>query len=85
MPKYAVIILPTAQKQLDKLDDHLALPIIKTIHSLAENPRLPGYKKLRGRPGYRIRKGDYRIIYDIHDKILTIDIIAIGDRKDIYD
>ena len=85
MPKYAVIILPTAQKQLDKLDDHIALPIITTILSLAENPRLYGYKKLKGRRGYRIRKGNYRIIYDVFDNILTVNIIAIGDRKDIYD
>ncbi len=85
MPDYLVILSKTAQKQLDKLDDYIASPIIETIHNLAANPRLHGYEKLKGRSGYRIRKGNFRIIYDISDNILTVNVIAIGDRKDIYD
>ncbi len=52
--------------------------------NLVNNPRPSGCKKLKGKQGYRIRIGNYRVIYEIHDKILTIDIIAIGDRKDVY-
>ena len=85
MPKYLIILSNTAQKQLDKLDDYIAQPIIDTIQSLADNPRSNGYKKLKGRPGYRVRKGNFRIIYDIFDNILTVNVIAIGNRKDIYD
>ncbi|MFC0776288.1 type II toxin-antitoxin system RelE family toxin [Terrimonas alba] len=55
------------------------------IYSLADNPRPHGYKKLKGRDAYRIRSGDYRIIYSIFDKILTVEVIAIGHRKDIYE
>lgn len=85
MPRYTISISKTAQKQLDKLSDRTAAPIIDAIHSLANNPRPHGCKKLKGRAGYRIRKGDFRIIYDIFDNILLIDVIGIGDRKEIYD
>ncbi|MFN3640982.1 MAG: type II toxin-antitoxin system RelE family toxin [Flavobacterium sp.] len=43
-----------------------------------------GAKKLKGRDGYRVRVADYRIIYDIFDDVLTVDVIALGHRKDIY-
>ena len=85
MPVYSITITKTAQKQLDRLNNTIADSIIQLIQSLALNPRPVGYKKLKGRDGYRIRKGDYRIIYDIHDKVLIINVIAIGHRKDIYE
>ncbi|MEO5571385.1 MAG: type II toxin-antitoxin system RelE/ParE family toxin [Bacteroidia bacterium] len=84
MGKYAVVISKTAQKQLDSLPDTVAETLIKTIKKLSDNPRPSGYIKLKGRSGYRVRKGNYRIIYDILDKLLLVDIIAIGDRKEIY-
>ncbi len=83
--EYEIRITKTAQKQLDKLPIPIADTLIAAILDLAKDPRPPGCKKLKGRTGYRIRQGDYRIIYDIHDKVLTIEIIAIGHRKDIYD
>ncbi|TAE38673.1 MAG: hypothetical protein EAY66_03650 [Sphingobacteriales bacterium] len=52
---------------------------------LTENPRPKGYKKLNGREGYRIRTGNYRIIYNIFNSELLIDIIILGHRKDVYD
>lgn len=85
MPKYTVVITKTARKQLDKLSDHIANPLLEAISNLAENPRPAGCKKLKGRPAFRIRQGNYRIIYDVLDKILVVDIIAVGHRKDIYD
>lgn len=85
MSKYTIVISRSAQKQLDKLSDHIAAPLLSAISGLADNPRPHGYKKLKGRPGYRIRKGSYRIIYDIMDHLLLVDIIAVGDRKDIYE
>ena len=81
---YTVLISKTAQKQLDKLTENIAEPIVEAIQSLAVNPRPKGYKKLKGSGGYRIRKGGYRIIYDIYDKILTVEVIALGDRKNVY-
>lgn len=85
MPDYQVRITKTAQKQLNKLPDSVAGILIEAIHGLAFDPRPYGCKKLKGREAYRIRRGDFRIIYEISDKILTVEIIAIGDRKDIYD
>ena len=85
MPEYQIRITKTAQKQLDKLPESVAGILIESIQDLSRNPRPHGYKKLKGRDGYRIRKGDFRIIYDIFDKILTVEVIAIGNRKDIYE
>lgn len=85
MPDYEIRITSTAQKQLDKLQNSVARPIIQAILTLAKNPRPPGCQKLKGREGYRIRKGDYRIIYDVFDKVLIVEIIAVGNRRDIYD
>lgn len=56
-----------------------------SIVGLANDPRPPGCKKLKGRSGYRIREGNYRVIYEINDKILTVTVVEAGDRKDIYD
>ena len=56
----------------------------KLILNLADNPCPQGFKKLVGRDGYRIRIGNYRVIYEIFDSELLIDVIAVGHRKDIY-
>lgn len=85
MPKYTITITRTAQKQLDKLPDEIADQLINIIASLADNPRPHGYKKLKGRDGYRVRQGNYRIIYDIYDKTLVVNVVAVGNRKDIYE
>ena len=85
MRNYIAVLSKNAQKQLDKLPDNVAEPIFYAIARLEENPRPVGYKKLKGRDGYRIRSGDYRIIYDILDTELIVNIITIGHRKDICD
>jgi mRNA interferase RelE/StbE len=84
MAMYSVNLTKGAARQLDKLPDPTAKLLRKSINELANNPRPYGYKKLKGRDGYRIRVGTYRIIYSIFDKILLIDIIDIGHRRDIY-
>jgi mRNA interferase RelE/StbE len=85
MANYTIDLSKKARKQLDKLSDKIAEPILSAIKNLSKNPRPKGFKKLKGRDGYRIRVGDYRIIYDIFDHILLIDVINLGHRKDIYD
>lgn len=82
---YQLVIDRYAQKQLGKIPPPHFNRIIKAINELVDNPRPVGYRKLTGRPGYRIRIGDYRVIYSIEDKILTIFVIDIGHRKEIYD
>ena len=85
MAKYTITLTKPAQKQLDKLSALVANPILNAIENLGDNPRPNGYKKLKGRTGYRIRVGDYRIIYEIFDTNLLVDVIKLGHRKDIYD
>lgn len=84
MPKYLVRIKKTAKKRLDALQDNIAQPLLHAIAQLANNPRPHGYKKLKGYAAYRIRVGDYRIIYEIVDNILVVEVITIGHRKDMY-
>lgn len=72
-------------KALIKINEPQYSAIKKQLYELAENPRPQGYRKLKGRKGYRVRVGDYRIIYEIHDAILLIDVIDLGHRKEIYE
>ncbi|MBL0238347.1 MAG: type II toxin-antitoxin system RelE/ParE family toxin [Saprospiraceae bacterium] len=84
MSSFTVILSKKAQKQLDKFPDIIADPILLAIEGLQNDPRPIGYIKLKNREGYRIRSGDYRIIYDIFDSELIIDVITLGHRKDVY-
>lgn len=81
---YTIEFSPTALRDYKKLPENAVEGLNLAIDSLALNPRPSGYKKLKGRDAYRIRIGDYRIIYEIHDKILTIVIFRIRHRKDVY-
>ena len=82
---YKLLIEKRVQKQLERISEPDYTKIKKTILALSADPRPAGYKKLKGRPGYRVRQGDYRIIYDINDDILTVYVLAAGHRRDIYE
>lgn len=82
---YSLDFSKQALKELEKINEPFYSNIKQAIFKLIENPRPQGYKKLKGRTGYRIRTGNYRIIYDIFDNELIVDIITLGHRKDIYD
>lgn len=82
---YRIVIKKKAIKVLEKIHEPYYTNIKKAIIALGENPCPKGYKKLHGRDGYRIRVDDYRIIYEIFDDSLLIDIINLGHRKEIYD
>ncbi len=81
---YSILIERTAQKSLAKIAQPDQDRIIQAIRSLAENPRPPRVKKLSGRDAWRIRIGNYRVIYEIHDEELRILVVVIGHRRDIY-
>ncbi|MFN8253999.1 MAG: type II toxin-antitoxin system RelE/ParE family toxin [Ferruginibacter sp.] len=83
---YTISIKPSALKELACLPKATAKKAGKAIDGLAVNPRPEGVKKLKGSNEnlYRIRVGDYRIIYLIEDEIKIVDIRRIGHRKDIY-
>jgi mRNA interferase RelE/StbE len=82
---YQVVIEKQAQKQLAKISPPDYAKIAAALKDLAADPRPFGYKKLKGRPGYRIRVGDYRIIYQVKDNILTVFVLIIGHRREVYD
>ena len=84
MLKYTVVITKTVQKLLGKLPDKTATSLENKMLELESNPRPSGCKKLQGRNGYRIRSGDYRIIYVIEDELRKIIILSIAHRKDVY-
>lgn len=84
-PEYTVLILPSAQKQLSKLPNAIATRIEDKLLELEGDPRPPGCKKLKGRDAWRIRIGDYRVIYEIHDGKLIVTVITIGHRKEVYE
>ena len=82
---YQVEIKKAAQKALKKIPDPDYSRVKAAIYALAEDPRPPGYIKLKGRDGYRIRQGNYRIIYEIQDGALLVTVVTLGHRKDVYD
>jgi mRNA interferase RelE/StbE len=82
---YSLNFSKIAFKELAKINEPYYSNIKLAIANLTENPRPQGYKKLKGRDGYRIRVSNYRIIYNIFDNELIVDIITLGHRRDIYD
>ena len=82
---YRVVITSTAEKQLKKLPADIQRKLSAVIVSLSIEPRPYGSKKLSGTDcSYRVRTGDFRIIYDIFDKEVIVTVLKIGHRKDIY-
>lgn len=84
MSRYRVEVRPAAVRALRKLDPKLRPRIEGAIALLAEDPRPPASRPLKGRPGYRVRVGDYRIIYTIQDDVLVIVVVTLGHRRDVY-
>ena len=81
---YEIEIKRNAQKQLAKINSPFSEAIVSKILALKTNPRPPGCKKLTGKDAWRIRAGDYRIIYEIYDAVLRITVIEIDHRKQVY-
>ena len=81
---YRVTISKSAIKILEKVNEPYYSQLKRAIYNLAINPRPKGYKKLAGRNGYRVRVSVYRIIYEIQDDVLVVDVVALGHRKEIY-
>jgi len=81
---YKIEIIPSARKDLDRLDKKFFAPIKDKINSLASNPRPSGCLKLTAEEGYRVRSSDYRILYRIDDKNKVIYIYRVKHRKHSY-
>ncbi len=85
MATYTVTILPSALGQLAELPRHDQKKIKERIDRLAVDPRPPGVKNLQGESDlFRLRSGNYRIIYSIEDVRLVVLVIRIGHRRDVY-
>lgn len=84
MAKYKLVFKSSIKKDLRSVPKADVAKILRRIDSLADNPRPEGALKLSGTTGYRIRQGNYRILYEIEDEIVTITIIRVGHRRDVY-
>jgi len=83
--RYSVRIKITARKELENIGTKAdRRKLIRRILSLADNPRPRGSMKLSGRDRYRLRQGNYRILYTVEDSVLVVQVIKIGHRKDVY-
>jgi mRNA interferase RelE/StbE len=82
---YRIELRPAAVRALKQLDPPVARRIQGAIALLAEDPRPPAARSLRGRPGLRVRVGDYRIIYTVEDDVLLVVVVTVGHRRDVYD
>ncbi|MFH1336019.1 MAG: type II toxin-antitoxin system RelE/ParE family toxin, partial [Candidatus Zixiibacteriota bacterium] len=82
--RYSLFILPRATKELSVLEATEYKKVKKAILRLAGNPRPSGCSKLTGREGWKMRVGDYRVIYEINDSNREVVVLHVGHRRDIY-
>lgn len=83
--RYRIELRPAAVRAPRKLDPQAARRIQAAIALLAEDPRPPASRPLRGRPAWRVRVGDCRVIYTIEDDVLLVVAVTLGHRRDIYE
>ena len=81
---YQGLIKRKAQRQLDKIRREDRERIIGAVFGLGDDPRPRRSQRLQGRPGYRLRVGDYRAIYVVDDEERIVTILRVGHRRDIY-
>ena len=84
MAKYKIEIAPSAAKELSPIPRKDLRRIVARIQALANNPRPPGSKRLCAQEKYRIRQGNYRVLYQIEDDVLVVYIVKIAHRRDAY-
>jgi mRNA interferase RelE/StbE len=81
---YRVILSRSARKQMERISGEIENRILNKLSELEMNPRPSGCKKLKNRDAWRIRVGDYRVIYEIHDKVLQVIVVTVGHRREVY-
>ena len=84
MAAYSIFFRDSVRKDLASIPKHDLTRIMARIVSLAEQPRPTGSEKLTGQERYRIRQGNYRIIYSVQDFELTVWVVKVGHRKEVY-
>ena len=84
MARYRIEVKRSAEKELRKLPKADLIRILTQIEALADDPRPNGSIKLTNQENYRVRVGKYRVLYSIEDDILTVYVVKVGHRKDVY-
>jgi len=84
MAAYKVYFKESVEKDFTAIPKKDLVKILRRIKALSENPRPSGCEKLTGRERYRVRQGRYRIAYSIEDAVLTVWIVKVGHREDVY-
>ena len=84
MASYKLLIKPSAAKELEALPGKDRSRIAVKIEGLAGNPRPPASQRISGEEKYRLRQGDYRVLYSIQDASATVTFVKIGHRRDVY-
>ena len=84
MAAYKIYFKKSVEKDFKVIPKKDLVKILERIEALGEDPRPPGCEKLTGHQKYRLRQGRYRILYSIQDDELTIWVVKVGHRKDIY-
>jgi mRNA interferase RelE/StbE len=81
---YSLLLTRSAARELEAVPTKDRQRIVRRIGSLAENPRPAGAEKLSGEDKYRIRQGDYRILYEVEDDRLVVTVVRVGNRREVY-
>jgi mRNA interferase RelE/StbE len=81
---YRIEIKRSAEREIEALPVADRRRVIERIGRLAADPRPPGCEKLTSLEQYRVRQGDYRIVYSVEDDVLTVWIVKVGNRRDVY-
>jgi len=81
---YRIEVRPAAARALRKLDPEARRRIQGAIALLAQDPRPPAARRLQGRSGFRVRVGDYRIVYTVTDDVLLVVVVTLGHRSEVY-
>jgi mRNA interferase RelE/StbE len=84
MAAYNIFFKKSVEKDFRTIPKQDLRKIIKLIGALAQEPRPPGCEKLTGQERYRVRQGRYRVLYSIQDQELTVWVVKVGHRKDVY-
>jgi mRNA interferase RelE/StbE len=81
---YEIVFKPSALREFNKLPRQAQATIGQAIDALADNPRPIGSVKLTDKKGLRIRVGSYRVVYDVRDNVLVVEVLKVADRKEVY-
>jgi mRNA interferase RelE/StbE len=84
MARYEFVVRPSVARDLRGIPRADVRRILARLEALRENPRPPGVDKLSGQERYRVRQGNYRVLYTVADAVRTVEIVKVGHRRDVY-